>query len=91
MCLLFKIQTYLRRTGMPETKFGRLAVNDPRLVGDLRRGRCPGARMTARVERFMMTGQRGEPGRNLGSDLGSHLGRSGRKLTPAGLPTGVGQ
>lgn len=59
MCLLFKIQNYLGRTGMPETRFGRLAANDPRLVGDLRRGRQPGERMTARVERFIMTGQRG--------------------------------
>lgn len=59
---------------MPETKFGRLAVNDPRLVGDLRRGRSPGARMCTRVERFIMTGQRAE------------LGAVGRKLNPAGLP-----
>ena len=58
MCLLFKIQSYLRRSGMPETKFGRLAVNDPRLVGDLRRGRIPGQKLTARVERFIMVGQR---------------------------------
>lgn len=50
---------------MPETKFGRLAVNDPRLVGDLRRGRSPGTRMCARVERFIMTGQR----RDLGQEL----------------------
>ena len=74
MSLLFKIQNYLRRTGMPETKFGRLAVNDPRLVGDLRRGRSPGARVSTRVERFIMTGQR--------ADLGS----VGRKVTRAGLP-----
>lgn len=65
MCLLFKIQSYLRRTGMPETKFGRLAANDPRLVGDLRRGRSPGPRMTARVERFIMTGQRKPFGQDL--------------------------
>ena len=58
MCLLFKIQRYLSRTRMPETKFGRRAVNDPRLVGDLRRGRSPGRKLTARVDRFMMTGQR---------------------------------
>lgn len=58
MCLLFKIQNFMRRTGMPATKFGRLAVNDPRLVGDLKRGRTPGPRLTYRVERFIMTGQR---------------------------------
>ena len=84
MSLLFKIQNYLRRTGMPETKFGRLAVNDPRLVGDLRRGRSPGTRMCTRVERFIMTGQRSE------------LGTVGRKLRPSGVPvepraSGVGR
>lgn len=53
MELLRKIEKYLRATGVPQTKFGRLAVRDPRLVGDLRRGREPGARMTARVERYI--------------------------------------
>lgn len=38
---------------MPATKFGRLAVRDPRLVHDLRRGRQPGRRMTARVRGFI--------------------------------------
>ncbi|MEO7681915.1 MAG: hypothetical protein ABIS14_14705 [Sphingomonas sp.] len=38
---------------MPPTKFGRLAVNDPRLVRDLRAGREPGPRMVARVEAFI--------------------------------------
>ena len=47
------IYRYLRETGLPETKFGRLAVHDPRLVGDMRRGRRLGERTWARVERFM--------------------------------------
>ena len=53
MSVLVKINRYLKRTGMPATTFGRLAVNDPRLVFDLRRGRQPGARTVARVERFI--------------------------------------
>jgi hypothetical protein len=53
MELLTEIDRYLRRTGLPPTKFGRLAVNDPRLVGDLRRGREPGTRVVARVRAFM--------------------------------------
>lgn len=53
MSLLIIIDRYLRQTGMPVTKFGRLAVNDPRLVHDLRRGRCPGPSMRARVEAFI--------------------------------------
>jgi hypothetical protein len=53
MCLLDEITCYLSVTGMPPTKFGRLAVKDPRLVHDLRRGRRPGPAMTARVRRFV--------------------------------------
>ena len=34
-----KIEKFLRRTNMPATKFGRLAIGDPRLVRDLRNGR----------------------------------------------------
>jgi hypothetical protein len=50
---LTKIERYLRATKLPETKFGRLAVHDPRLVGDLRRGRRLGERVKARVDAFM--------------------------------------
>lgn len=58
MTLLTQIDRYLRETDMPETRFGRLAVNDPRLVADLRRGRCPGSRMAARVRAFIAGGRR---------------------------------
>lgn len=51
--LLRKIEKFLNRTGMPATKFGRLAVSDPRLVLDLRMGREPRRRMVMRVEHFM--------------------------------------
>jgi hypothetical protein len=40
MCLLLKIDRYLRRTKMARSQFGRLAVNDPRLVTDMMRGRA---------------------------------------------------
>ena len=53
MALLIKIDHYLRATEMPVTRFGRLACNDPRLVGDLRRGRSPGVKLVARVEDFI--------------------------------------
>lgn len=53
MSLLLKIDRYPRRTGMPPTKFGRLAVNDPRLIGDLRAGRTPRGPMRARIEAFV--------------------------------------
>jgi hypothetical protein len=48
-----EIDRYLRATGMPATRFGRLAVGDPRLVGDLRRGRMPRDKMIAQVEAFI--------------------------------------
>jgi hypothetical protein len=51
--LLVKIDRYLRWTLMSETRFGRLAVNDPRLVHDLRHGRQLRPETAARVESFM--------------------------------------
>lgn len=57
MSLLIEIDRFLRKTDMPVTKFGRLAVHDPRLVGDLRRGREPGPDTVARVRAFMRSGQ----------------------------------
>jgi hypothetical protein len=51
--LLTRIETYLRRTGMPPTKFGRLAARDPRLVHDLRRGRTVGDRLRLRVQAYI--------------------------------------
>lgn len=53
MSLLIEIDRFLRRTGMPPTKLGRLAINDPRLVGDMRRGRQLGPRNEARVRQAM--------------------------------------
>ena len=51
--LLMTIERFLRDWHLPATKFGRLAVRDPRLVHDLRNGREPGSRMRCRVEHFM--------------------------------------
>lgn len=53
MTILRQIETYLKQTGMPPTRFGRNAVRDPRLVHDLRNGREPGARMVARILRYI--------------------------------------
>ena len=49
MYLLSLINRHLERTRTPETKFGRLAVGDPRFVGDLRNGREPRPRTVAKV------------------------------------------
>ncbi|WP_128893056.1 hypothetical protein [Erythrobacter sp. HKB08] len=51
--LIRSIEKFLRQTGMPATKFGRLATHDPRFVLDLRNGRIPRAGTQARVGTFM--------------------------------------
>lgn len=48
-----EIENFLRATEMPPTKFGRMAVHDPRFVFDLRLGREPGPQITARVRAFL--------------------------------------
>ena len=56
MCLLNRINGYLRATAMRESTFGRRAINDPRLVHDLRHGRELRPRTVARVEAFLAGG-----------------------------------
>lgn len=51
--LLRRIERFLRQTGMPWTKFGRLAAQDPRFVQDLRNGRVPRERTAERIDQFM--------------------------------------
>lgn len=51
--LLHRINQFLARTGMPWTRFGRLAAHDPRFVGDLRNGRTPRPATAERIEHFM--------------------------------------
>ena len=53
--LIRKVEKFLRQTGMPATRFGRLATRDPRFVLDLRNGREPRSAMERRVEHFMNT------------------------------------
>jgi len=51
--LLRQIEHFLRETGMPWTKFGRLAAHDPRFVADLRNGREPRRETAERIVQFM--------------------------------------
>jgi hypothetical protein len=55
--LIRQVEKFLRKTGMPATKFGRMATNDPRFVLDLRMGRIPRSALEERVEHFMNTYQ----------------------------------
>lgn len=51
--ILREIEVFLRSSGVPATRFGRDAVNDPRFVFDLRRGREPRPQTVARVVDFL--------------------------------------
>ena len=51
--LITRIERFLRDTGMPWTKFGRLATRDPRFVQDLRNGRIPRPATQSRVYHFI--------------------------------------
>jgi hypothetical protein len=53
MNVLARVQRYLKSTGLPPTLFGRLVVNDPRLVGDMRNGRELGKVIRARIEAYI--------------------------------------
>ena len=51
--LLLRIETYLRSTRTPPTRFGREAVRDPRFVFDLRDGRVPRRALARRVLAYL--------------------------------------
>lgn len=53
MTILRQVQAFLRQSGMPHTKFGRLVANDPDLVRALRNGREPRAKMAERISDFL--------------------------------------
>ena len=50
---LEQIETFLQRTGMTPTAFGKATVNDPNFVHDLRRGRRPNLDLVTDVRKFM--------------------------------------
>jgi hypothetical protein len=51
------IEHFLREHRLPPTKFGRLAMCDPRLVSDMRNGRQIREETRARIEAFMLAYQ----------------------------------
>jgi len=51
--MIAEVERFLRRTDMPASTFGRMAVGDPKLVYDLRGGRAPRSSLRRRVEGFM--------------------------------------
>lgn len=53
MELLNEIETYLAQTRIPPSKFGRMALCDPRFVDDLRAGRRPRRKTQERVMAYL--------------------------------------
>lgn len=53
MHLRRRIELYLRKHAMAPTRFGREAVNDPRFVSDLRKGRELRETTEVRVQRWL--------------------------------------
>jgi hypothetical protein len=53
MTMLHEIESFMRMKQVPPTRFGREAVNDPRLVFDLRQGREMNKRTRGRVEAYI--------------------------------------
>ncbi len=52
------VERFLRDHNLPPTKFGRLAVCDPRLVSDMRNGRQVRENTRHRIEKFMQSYRR---------------------------------
>lgn len=53
--LLCLIRQACKKHGIAESRFGRDAAGDPRLVGDLRDGRHPGPKVQSKVIAFLVS------------------------------------
>lgn len=53
MSIQADVSHFLRRSGLPKSKFGRMAAKDPNLVDDMMMGRKLGANLSGKVHRFM--------------------------------------
>ena len=51
--LIRTVESFLSRHGISASQFGRDAAQDPRLVTDLRAGRCPRPPLDQRVRGFI--------------------------------------
>ena len=59
MELLEQVESYLARTRIPPSKFGRMALGDPRFVDDLRAGRKLRRKTQERVRCYLTQSQSG--------------------------------
>lgn len=51
--ILDEVMAFLERTGIPESNFGMLTVNDPRLTHQLYKGREPSDETVSKVRLFI--------------------------------------
>jgi hypothetical protein len=54
--MLREINKFCTKHKMADSRFGREAIKDPRLVGDLRRGRSLSAKTAAKVSAYIESG-----------------------------------
>lgn len=70
--LLGEVETFLARTGMTASVFGRAAMGDPSFVFDLRAGRelrrATRARAAAQIGRYLVHGDFAAPSKGGGDD-----------------------
>jgi 2,4-dienoyl-CoA reductase-like NADH-dependent reductase (Old Yellow Enzyme family) len=59
MTLRRRVELYLKRTDTTATAFGRVVLNDPRFVADLRAGRKLRATTAGRVKAWLDRRERG--------------------------------
>ena len=59
MELLEQVESYLARTKVPPSTFGRMALGDPRFVDDLRAGRRLRRKTQERVRCYLTRAQSG--------------------------------
>jgi 2,4-dienoyl-CoA reductase-like NADH-dependent reductase (Old Yellow Enzyme family) len=59
MELLEQVESYLARTRIPPSKFGRMALGDPRFVDDMRAGRKLRRKTQERVRCYLTQAQGG--------------------------------
>lgn len=71
MELLEQIEAFLAQTKTPPSKFGRMAVGDPRFVDDLRAGRRPRRKTEERVQAYLFARERDHRLRNASSAIAS--------------------
>lgn len=65
---LADIDTFLARSGMSATAFGKVAVGDPNFVNDVRTGRAPSLRLVERVYEFIRSHDEGRPNEDGGAE-----------------------